>query len=128
MALKPTKKHIPKLPEEDVLEIRRLYFIELKSYNQLAEQYGVARSTIQKAVQGMGAYYSSIEDDIPEYTKNSRIPAYHKYSVAAMQRNQEMKYPNMTWKRKRGPYNKPIRYEPKEVMIRKLENKINRGK
>ena len=128
MGLKPNRQHVPKLTKEQVIEARNLYYKELESYKSLAKKYNVSLSTIQKAIQGVGAFYSSIEDSVPEEEKDCRMPAYFKYSVAAMQRNQEMKYPNMTWKRKRGPYNKPIRYEPKEVMIRKLENKINRGK
>ena len=78
---------MPKLSKERVLEARRLFFRELYSYKTIAEIYNVHESTIQKAVQGIGAYYSSIEDDIPQAVKDSRVPARFLYSLKQAKRN-----------------------------------------
>ena len=87
MALRPNKQHIPKLTKEQVLEARKLFYRELFSYKTIAEKYGVHESTAQKAIQGMGAYYSSIEDDIPQAVKDSRVPSRLLYSIAQSKRN-----------------------------------------
>ena len=87
MALKPRKQHVPKLTKEQVLEARKLFFRELYSYKTIAEKYGVHEATAQKAIQGIGAFYSSIEDDIPQGVKDSRVPSRLLYSIAQSKRD-----------------------------------------
>ena len=73
MALKPTKKHIPKLTVSQVLHARDLYFNDNWSLSDLADEFEVSKGAIQKAVTGIGRFYSSIEDDIPQEVKENRM-------------------------------------------------------
>ena len=75
MALRPARRHIPKLSVPQVLEIRDLYFRENYSLSELAYKYDVSKGLIQKAVHGIGKFYSSIEDDIPEGLKKDHLPS-----------------------------------------------------
>ena len=75
MALRPSRKHIPKLTVSQVLEIRDLYFDKNYSLRELAYNYDVSKGLIQKAVHGIGKYYGSIEDDIPQDVKDNRKSA-----------------------------------------------------
>ena len=81
MALKPRKQHIPKLTREQVLQARNLFYRDLHSYKTIAEKFNVHEATAQKAIQGIGAFYSSIEDDIPQAVKDSRVPSRILYSI-----------------------------------------------
>lgn len=86
MALKPKRNHKPALTEEQVLQIRKAYYQENDSYRTLAEEYGVTKRVVEKAVKGIGRFYSGIQDDIPESTKITRVPAREKYSLRELKR------------------------------------------
>ena len=73
MALRPTKKHVPKLTSSQVVEIRKLYFYDNWSLSQLAIKYDASKGLMQKAVSGIGSFYGSIEDDIPQEVKKNRV-------------------------------------------------------
>ena len=60
-----------KIPVEDVLKIRELYFREGLSMNKLAKMYNVSLGTSRKIVLGMGAY-KDIPDTITEEEREKR--------------------------------------------------------
>ena len=73
MALRPSNKHLPRLTVPQVLEVRNLYFMDNWSLSELAVKYDTSRGLIQKAVNGIGKYYGSIEDDIPQGLKDDHL-------------------------------------------------------
>lgn len=68
------------------MKARHMFYKEFISYKRIAEMFGVHPNTIQKAVKGMGAFYGSIEDDIPQYVKDSHVQSNQKYSIARSMR------------------------------------------
>lgn len=60
-----------KIPEEDVLKIRELYYREGYSMNKLSKMFKPSMATIRKAIFGMEAY-RDISDDITEEEKEER--------------------------------------------------------
>ena len=75
MALRPSNKHLPKLTVSQVLHARNLYFNDNWSLTDIADELEVSRGAIQKAVHGIGKFYGSIEDDIPQDVKDNRKSA-----------------------------------------------------
>ena len=86
MALKPHKQHVPILTEEQVIKMRKRYYHDGTHLKTLMEEYGISKGTAFNAVKGIGAYYSSIEDGIPQEVKESRVRCDHKYSMNQMKR------------------------------------------
>lgn len=88
MALKP-KNTGPALSREQVLQIREMYYGDNRSYRSLAKEYNVTMRVIEKAVKGIGKFYGSIQDDIPDHIKENRVPSREKYGLTKLRKQQQ---------------------------------------
>ena len=78
MALRPNNTKIPKLTVSQVLQAREMYFLKYYNLNDIVyefEEQGIeiSRGAVQKAVHGMGKFYSSIKDEISQQAKDERL-------------------------------------------------------
>ena len=64
------KRAVP--DERTVIRMRHEYFIEGKTYKEIAEQHGISRSAVSNAVNGKSWFYEQIKDDIPQEIKDER--------------------------------------------------------
>ena len=76
MALKPRKR----LTVSQVIQAREMYFRDYDSLSDIADEFDMPKATIQKVVHGIGKFYSSIEDGIPQAEKDNRIPRRQQFS------------------------------------------------
>lgn len=88
MAIIPSKQHIPVLTKPQVIAIRKAFYIDRMSYKEIQLRLDIKHNivvslpTLQKAIKGRGAFYSTIEDGIPEEVKKNRKTVYH-YGIEA---------------------------------------------
>ena len=83
--------------------MRNRYYKDCAHLKTIMEEFDVKKGTAINAIKGNGAFYSSIEDGIPEEVKMSRVRYDHKYSIAQMKRNTTN--PHTYNKRKREKWN-----------------------
>ena len=76
MALKPIKR----LTVSQVIRAREMYFRDLDSLSYIAHEFDMPKATIQKVVHGIGKFYASIDDGIPQEVKDNRLPRRQQFS------------------------------------------------
>lgn len=129
MALKPSKQHIPAIPKEIVLEMRKAYFTNHDSYTTIFETYKEQynKGVIRKAVMGIGKYYAGIEDDIPDIKKEKRRPSREIHNPRVLR----AKYDTMQWLgNKRVPRANSYmdKWTPQQIMDYKANEEIRLAK
>ena len=58
--------------ERTVIKMRQEYFIEGKTYKEIAEWYGIGTTGVRNAILGNSWFYAQIKDNIPEEVKEAR--------------------------------------------------------